>query len=475
MQFFTKLTLLILMTLVSVATQAKDGHKIDIKIKDYDAEYCFLTGYYGNKKYLIKDTLFRNDRGMYVVEGDEPLETGLYAILLPPKNLPFELMISNEKDQHFSVESDTAELIKNLKIKGSDENKAFYDYLRFTGEKRQEMTALQKEGEAEKSEKKKQKIADKITVLKAEIDQYQEDYIRKNKGWLSAAMLKASIEVKVPDPTDKMTEEEEGKYRMNYYRKHYFDNLDFSDDRLLRSPVYFNKIDFFLNKLTYQIPDSLNVAVDYILEKASANEKLYRYTVFEFVSRYGNSKVVGMDAVFVHVVENYVQGKIFEDIDEDNVAKIIKTAKEFKPLLIGKKAPNITMQNLEGEDIKLYDMDADYTVLYIWAPDCGHCKKMAPHVVDFYEKYKDKGVEIFAICTKDKGKKECMEFIEEKNFGAFTNVLAMTNQQLYYRLKYRIKSTPIIYVLDKDKTIKMKNIGAKHLPEIMDAIMAEGE
>lgn len=94
-------------------------------------------------------------------------------------------------------------------------------------------------------------------------------------------------------------------------------------------------------------------------------------------------------------------------------------------------------------------------------------------MVEFYENYKDKGVEVFAICTKDKEKEQCMEYIESKNFGAFTNVLAMTNQQLYYRLRYRIKSTPIIYILDKDKNIKMKNIGAQHLPDVMDAIMNE--
>ena len=419
-KLFSKLIVLFLAAFFCANTQAQDGHKIEIKIKDYDAEYCFLTGYYGKKKYIIKDTLFRIKKGLYIAEGDEPLATGLYAVLLPPKNLPFELMISSEDDQHFSIESDTLDLIKNLKIKGSEENSAFYDYLRFTGEKRLEIQTLQKEAEGEENKKKKQKIADKISTLKETISQYQQDYISKHKGWLSAAMLKASTDVKVPDPAEKLTEEEESKYRMHYYRNHYFDNLDFSDDRLLRSPVYFQKIDFFLNKLTYQIPDSLNKSVDYILGKARANDKLYRYTVFEMVSRYGNSKIVGMDAVFVHIVENYVQGQTFEDVDEDNVAKIIKTAREFKPLLIGKKAPNITMQTIEGQDIKLYDMDADYTVLYIWDSDCGHCKKVAPEMVRFYENYKDKGVEIFAICTDDKEKEKCMKFIEDKNFGAFT-------------------------------------------------------
>jgi len=452
---------------------ANDGHRIEVNVKNYTADYCFFTSYYGNKKYLIKDTLYRDDKGKYVIEGDEPLNPGLYAILLPPQNIPFELMISDEKDQKFTVETDTSNVIKNLKIKGSKENQAFYEYLHFTGEKRQEITDLQAEGEAEKNKKKKQKISDKIKALNGDISQYQSDYISTHQGWLSTAMLKASTDVKVPDPATEMTEEEESMYRMNYYRKHYFDNLDFSDERLLYSPVYFNKIDFYLKRLTYQIPDTLMQATDFILDKAKANDKIYNYTLFEFISRYGNSKVVGMDAVFVHLVDKYVVGKTFENIDEKQIAKIVKTAKEFKPLLIGKKAPNITLQNHEGENLALYDMDAEYTLLYFWDTECGHCKKAAPLMVDFYNKYKEKGVEMYAICTKDKNPKKCMDFIKEKDFDIWTNVLAMTDRQLYYRLYYRIKSTPVIYILDKDKNILMKNVGAKQLPDVMDAILAK--
>lgn len=471
---FFKVSLLFLISFVSFNTaHANDGHRIEINIKDYAADYCFFTGYYGNKKYIIKDTLFRNDKGNYVIEGDEALDAGLYAVLIPPQNIPFDLMISDEKNQHFTVETDTMNVIKNLKIKGSEENKAFYEYMQFMGAQRQAIEALQAEGKDEKKKKKKEKLADKIKQMKKATQQYQSDYVAKHQGWLSATMLKASTEPDVPAPTKKMTEEEESQYRMNYYRKHYFDNLDFSDDRLLYSPVYFNKIDFYLKRLTYQIPDSLTKAVDFILDKAKANDKLYRYTVFEFVGRYGNSKVVGMDAVFVHIVDHYVTGQTFEDVDEDKIAKIVKTAKEFKPLLIGKKSPNINMQTIEGEDIRLHSIDAEYTLLYFWDPKCGHCKKAAPLMVDFYEKYKDKGVEMYAVCTKDKDKKMCIESIEEKGFGIWTNVLAMTDRQLYYRLYYRIKTTPIIYILDKDKNILMKNIGAKQLPEVMDAILSK--
>ncbi len=450
---------------------AGSGHKIEIKIKDYSEEFCYLTYYYGKKKYLIRDTLFRTNKGMYVAQGDEPLEAGLYAIVLPPQNGSFEVMVSDDKNQFFSMETDTSDVIGNLKIKGSEENKAFYEYLRALTKQNKERKALEEKGSSETDARKKQALFEQITAIDKEVKALQDNYINKNKGWLSAAMILASRDVEIPDPTTKMTEDEEGEYRMNYYRTHFFDNIDFSDARLLRTPIYYSKLDFYLKRLCYQVPDSLNNDVDYVLNKAKANKDIYKFTLFDLIPRYGNAKVVGMDAVFVHLVEKYVEGQKFEDVDEEKLAEIVKTAKDLKPLLIGKKAPNMTLQSIDGEDLSLYDIKSKYTVVYFWDPKCGHCKKSAPVMNDFYNAYKDKGVALYAVCTKDKNKEMCMESIKEKGTENWTNVLAMTDRQLYYRLYYRIKTTPVIYVLDENKTILSKNIGAKQLPDVMNMFM----
>ncbi len=452
---------------------AGSGHKIEIKIKDYQEAYCYLTSYYGKKKYLITDTLFRNKRGMYVAEGEEPLKAGLYAIVLPPKNGSFELMISNEKDQFFSVETDTLDVIGNLNIKGSEENKAFYEYVKFITTQEKARAELKAQGTDDLKGKEKQALFDKIKAIDELVKQKQDDYIKEHKGWLSASMILASRDVIVPDPPKKMEEQEEGQYRMKYYKAHFFDHIDFSDIRLLRTPIYFTKLDFYLKRLCYQAPDSLYKDIDFVMNKAKANDEIYRFTLFDLVARYGNAKIVGMDAVFVYLVENYIEGQQFDNVDEEKLAELVKTAKEFKPLLIGKKAPNMTLQTMDGKDLSLYDLDAEYTVVYFWDPKCGHCKKSAPLMVDFYNKFKDKGVEMYAVCTKDKNKEMCMESIKEKGMESWTNVLAMTNPQLYYRLNYRVKTTPIIYILDKNKMIVSKNIGAKQLPEVMQMLMSK--
>ena len=73
--------------------------------------------------------------------------------------------------------------------------------------------------------------------------------------------------------------------------------------------------------------------------------------------------------------------------------KIIDNANTLEPLLIGKVAPDIRLETREGEPMQLHDIQAPLTVLYFWRYDCGHCKKSAPKMKEFYEAYKDKGRE----------------------------------------------------------------------------------
>jgi thiol-disulfide isomerase/thioredoxin len=131
------------------------------------------------------------------------------------------------------------------------------------------------------------------------------------------------------------------------------------------------------------------------------------------------------------------------------------------------------MQKKDGSKINLHDVESPFTVVYIWDPDCGHCKKAAPKVVEFYEKFKDKGVTIFSICGKFTDEvKTCWDTIEEKGFDNFMNVVDPYHRSKY-KVLYNIKSTPQIFILDENKEIIMKRIGAEQLSEVMDQIILQ--
>src|SRR6187402_3001622 len=75
-------------------------------------------------------------------------------------------------------------------------------------------------------------------------------------------------------------------------------------------------------------------------------------------------------------------------------------AERLKKSLLGKTGPNLIMQDENLSPRSMYDLKNKYTILYIYDPDCGHCRQETPKVVSFYEKNKAKfDVEVFAVCV----------------------------------------------------------------------------
>ena len=189
------------------------------------------------------------------------------------------------------------------------------------------------------------------------------------------------------------------------------------------------------------------------------------------MNEYAKSKIVGFDAVYVHLAENYYAKGKAPWTEEEQLSKIVKNAKTLKPILIGKTAPDITVYNKGGDPISLHKLDVPFTVLFFWDPECGHCKKSMPDMLAFHEKYKAKGVEVFAVCTKTgSGVDKCWETIEEKEMGRWINA---TDQWLRSRYKtiYDVRTTPQIFILDENKTILSKRIAAEQLEEVMDQLI----
>ena len=114
---------------------------------------------------------------------------------------------------------------------------------------------------------------------------------------------------------------------------------------------------------------------------------MFKYTVHYMTYNYETSKIMGMDAVFVHMVENYYMTNQCHWVDSTELVKIADRAQKIAPNLIGRPAPPFLdqigrpfMKDTNGVIRKLYDVNAEYTLLIFFGPDCGHCKKELPKV-----------------------------------------------------------------------------------------------
>ncbi len=455
--------------LISAALFGQSGHQLRFKVKGYTQPDMYLAYYMGESQYLL-DTVSQDAAGYYTFQGEEPLPGGVYLAVLAPDNQFMQILVS-EGEQHFTVETDKDDLVKKTKIKGSPDNQIYYEYLNYLNDKRpvsEELTTAYNEAANET-----EKAADKanLDALDQEVLAYQRNLVKQHPTTLTALLIRANLPLDTPEYSDITDAEEQQRKLWRWTQAHYFDNMSLSDARLLRTPFLWQRLDYFVNKLTVQNPDTIADAIVQILNRLEPATETFKYYLIHYLNEYARSNIVGMDAVYVRLVDDYYATGKAPWTSEEQLAKIVENANTLRPILIGKKAPDLKMEKRDGSAINLYDVDAEYTVLYFWRYDCGHCKKSTPHIKEFYEKYKDKGVKIFSVCTKTKQDiPGCWEYIDENGIGDWVQVVDPYLRSRYNKI-YDTKTTPQIFILDHNKTIVSKRIAAEQLGEVIDHLM----
>jgi thiol-disulfide isomerase/thioredoxin len=463
----TYTTLTALLLVITWNTLFSQSYKIDIKINDLKNTDIYLGYYYGDKTY-VKDTIKLDANGKGSFHGDSLLNQGVYIIVLPSKSY-FDVLIGN--DQEFSLETSTNDLIKNLKIKGSAENSAFKEFQQYMIDKNAESSKIQKRlKELDESSDSTQILKDQLKALSSEVKDYWNKTISENEETLLGVIIKAMKNPEIPEieiPDDVQNKDSVRWFHSyNYNRQHYLDNIDFSDKRFLRTPIFHNKLETFFTKVLIQDPDTLNRYIDIVVTQAENDKEMFQYIVRYFINTFQKSNIMGMDKVFVHVAETYyLSGKV-DWLDDETTQKLKEQVSKLRFNLVGNIAQDLKMETLTEEYARLQEINSKFTLVYFYEPHCGHCKKVTPKVHELYQEFNRDEFEVFAVYTQA-DKEEWSEYINEKGFEDWINVwdpYNLTN----FRFFYNIYSTPTIYLLDENKKIIAKRIGHETLKNILE-------
>ena len=464
----------IITIVLSVKSVCFSQYNISVTINGLQNRNVFLAYHYGDKTY-ITDTARLDDKGRGVFTGSKPLKEGIYLVVLPSK-IYFELIMDSH--QSFSIETDTSsdmrELIKKLKVNRSPINTLFRDYQMFMFEKTKEAHFLKVTSyDRSETEKKRDEANEKLIKLNQQIKDYQNKILKKHPNTMLAKLIKGFEEPQVPEiGSIAGNRTVDSLFRYNYYKDNYFNNIDFTDTRLLRSPIYHNRLVRFFDNVVSPFHDSIISASVRLLDITEINTDFFQYTLQYIFNRFSQSKIMGHENVTVYLANNYYLNGKAEWVESSFIEKLKERISKIEPNMVGSPAPRLDKaQTLDGMFYPLHSTGAKYTVLFFWEPNCGHCKKEIPQLLEIFDKYYSKGLAVYAFCTQN-NRDEWEKAIEDYNIHNWINVY----DPFYFtrfRDIYDIYTTPTLYLLDSKFKIIAKRVTIEVLGEIIKGEFGE--
>ncbi|MEZ4722210.1 MAG: TlpA disulfide reductase family protein [Flavobacteriales bacterium] len=474
------------LSLSSFAQEPIRNYDFTIKINnvpDSIDSAAFMANYYGNKQYYF-DTVAFEPGGVLHFKGDS-IMGGIYSIILSDKKSYLEFVVN---EQNIDLETNFGNYTRGMKVKTSEENKFFYEYLNFVEGKAREAESLKKKIE-DSNGKEKEKNQTALDAVDQQVIDYKKAFMEQHPDLFISKVFKTSAEPEVPDFSDVKDEDERQRLRYLEFKKQYLKDVDFTDERLLRTPVFHNKLNYYVTKLIPQVSDSIIKEADMLVARTGGNREMYKYVVHHITSKYEDSKIMGLDAVLVHMGLTYYCPDKAWWLKKKKLDEFCERVAKMEPILIGKQAPDLILMDTNGQWVQLYQVNAPYTVLYFWDSGCGHCKKVTPKLKEFYEQYHSKGVEVFAIGTEFETK-DWKKYIK-KNELPWINVSdnpeinenahelirqrKTTLESLNFRDTYDIFSTPKVFLLDENKKIIATKLMPEQLGDFIDHLMKEKE
>ncbi len=459
-----RVTFVFVLFFVTSYTFGQSGYAIQFHVDGLRDTTAYLGYYYGESTF-VKDTAKVNSQGKFIFDGKKALDQGVYFLVLNKTRL-FDFVVG--ADQQFTMDTKTEDYFKNMVVTGDPDNELFFANMMFNMERHKEAEPFIKilQDSTLKEEQKKSarenfgKVNDKVMA-------YQDEVIRNHPTFLTARVLKANKPVNVPEPPRKADGTIDSTFQLKWYRQHFFDNFDLADDALIRlpRPLYQEKVGEYLDRLYLQTPDSLMKGIQVVIDKAKKNQETFKYSVWSCVVKYQAHEIMGLDEIYVNLVDKYFASGQMDFWANASLKKNLKDAADrMRKSMVGRVGKNLIMQDASANPRSMYDIKNKYTILYIFDPDCGHCKEETPKLVEWY-KHRKFDSEVYAV-SLDTSMVKMKDWVKTMKStwitvnGPRTYVGPVSDH-------YDCNTTPSLYILDNRKKIIAKKLPVEKVEDFL--------
>ena len=455
-------------------------YDIKIKIKDFKSPKALLCYYYGDQTFLVDSAQVDTVNGSMRFTQNKKLPEGVYFIA-KPEGVVMDFIVAGWKD--FSIVTTANAVYDSAKVENSKENDVFFNYMRAIQNTAVQSEKIKETNELLRRAKDRQAVAEnerKFMELYQNLEKTLKNIIQNNSGLYITKLLFANQQPVVPDNIKPYTDEKKINPLYPYYiAQNYWNNFDFSDERLLRSPYFITKLKEYVSRVVPPNQDSINVYVDLLLERMKPQPLYYKYSLkwlTQWCDEDGNGKANDAyfsESLFIHLVDTYHRLKT-SGTDTFTLQRLTYKANAFRTNRIGVVAPNFSLidtlgvlKSLSDSVSKSSNTKPFYTLVAFYSPICSHCQERMPKFAEILKTVNPEVLKIYTIDT-DGNRDKWLEFTRKLGMNA-THLIDSKSESDLQRA-YGSWNLPALYLLDKDKKIVAKNITPERLALIVNQL-----
>ena len=459
-------------TAVNKPAVNSQGHSIQISLKPYQNTKIYIGTNYGNSR-VLADSAILNDKSEGVFESSKKLTPGIYFVVSPKYAILFDFLV--DENQKFKIIADTTKLT-DVTIIGSKENEIFKNYSKSMNDIGAQL------GEIEKAFKSATNAGDSTTLVnkyndkKKELNDKRQAIMKGQPNSMTAYLLNVMQRPDVP-AIPIVNGKADSTYPFYYVKNHFWDNVVFNDNRLVRTPFFEAKLDEYFKNYVSREPDSIIEEVQYMLTVAKTGNEIYPFLLFKFTNKYITPEFMGQDKVFLHIYQNFFAKGDTVLLNEASKKSITERAYSMMANQLGLAAPPLVINDINDKKISLYDIVSPYTFVAFWDPTCSHCKVEIPRVDSFYKAIWSKlNVKILSVNINFKELASWKTFIKENKLAGWIHAYqteADLNKEIQQgkpttiRQLYDVFKTPTFYLLDASKKIIAKNLSIEQFNDFL--------
>ncbi len=254
--------------------------------------------------------------------------------------------------------------------------------------------------------------------------------------------------------------------RADFLVKHYWDNVNFADTNYIHHPEVTEQAWADYCDILNHVPlETAQEAMRKTIERTNVDKKVFTY-ITDLADKYlyDPNSPMRNEEFYIPVLDAMLDSPLLEEIEKVRPKARRELAQKNR---IGTKALNFNYTLASSAQGSLYQQQAEYILLFINNPGCHACTetidalKNAPIINQLLEQKRLTVLSIYPDEELDEWRKHLNEFPKEWING-YDKKFAIKEQQLY-----DLKAIPTLYLLNKEKTVLLKDATAQAVEEYL--------